>query len=134
MAKNQVTHPRSDETWMQLITKCRQSGLTDSEWCLRNEISKYSFYAAVRRLRKKAYALPEREKHPVMDLTAAPQDVVQIGIIPDPPSERSFELPVPAASTQPSMELAVQGIQVRIYNNVDPLLLDRMIVSLRSAL
>ena len=134
MAKNQVAHPRSDEVWMQLITKCRESGLTDSEWCLRNEISKNSFYEAVRRLRKKAYALPERNTHPFMDLTAATQDVVQIGILPDPPVEGAFELSVPAASNQPSMELVAHGIQVRIYNNIDPILLDRMIGSLRSSL
>ena len=29
---------RSEEEWMKLITSCRQSGLSDKEWCLVNEI------------------------------------------------------------------------------------------------
>ena len=44
---------RSDEEWMQLITSCRQSGLSDKEWCVFNGIVVSSFYNAVVRLRKK---------------------------------------------------------------------------------
>lgn len=35
---------RSDEEWMQLITSCRQSGLSDKEWCVSNGIVVSSFY------------------------------------------------------------------------------------------
>lgn len=34
---------RSDEEWMQLITSCRQSGLSDREWCASNNIVVSSF-------------------------------------------------------------------------------------------
>ena len=44
---------RSDEEWMQLITSCRQSGLSDKEWCVSNGIVVSSFYNGVVRLRKK---------------------------------------------------------------------------------
>ena len=29
---------RSDKEWMELITLCRQSGLSDSAWCMNNGI------------------------------------------------------------------------------------------------
>ena len=49
---------RSDEEWIQLITSCRQSGLSDKEWCASNGIVVSSFYNAVVRLRKKSLPDP----------------------------------------------------------------------------
>lgn len=130
MAKNQIQHPRSDETWMKLITESRQSGLTDAEWCLRNGVSKNSFYAAVRRLRKKAYALPERAPHPVLDLTTAAPDIVQIGIIPD--EEQLCQTVSPLRqSSGPAMEISIKGIDIRLYNDVSPALLTQTLTILK---
>ena len=39
---------------MDLVTECRQSGLTDAAWCNEHGISPSCFYNAVTRLRKKA--------------------------------------------------------------------------------
>jgi len=76
---------RSDQEWLDLITECRQSGLTDKDWCETNSIPVSSFYNAISRLRKKACEVPEREGSvPVMDLTSHKQDVVPISIVPDP--------------------------------------------------
>ena len=45
---------RSLDEWMDLVTECRQSGLTDAAWCNEHGISPSCFYNAVTRLRKKA--------------------------------------------------------------------------------
>ena len=73
---------RSDEEWFQLINECRRSGLSDSLWCKQQAIPVSSFFCAVRRLREKAYALPERERS--IDIVSNPlpcQDVVRIDIL-----------------------------------------------------
>ena len=44
---------RSLDEWMELVTECRQSGLTDVAWCNEHGISPSCFYNAVTRLRKK---------------------------------------------------------------------------------
>ena len=44
---------RSLDDWMELVTECRQSGLTDAAWCETQGISPSCFYNAVSRLRKK---------------------------------------------------------------------------------
>ena len=44
---------RSLDEWMELVTECRQSGLTDAAWCNEHGISPSCFYNAVARLRKK---------------------------------------------------------------------------------
>ena len=47
---------RSLDEWMELVTECRQSGLTDAAWCNEHGISPSCFYNAVTRLRKKLSA------------------------------------------------------------------------------
>ena len=41
---------RSLDEWMELVTECRQSGLTDAAWCNEHGISPSCFYNAVTRL------------------------------------------------------------------------------------
>ena len=75
---------RSMEEWMDLVTECRQSGLTDAAWCHEHGISPSCFYNAVTRLRKRACQIPEPVgKANTLDLTSHKQDVVQIAIEPE---------------------------------------------------
>lgn len=63
---------RSLGEWMEMITKCRCSGLSDAAWCKKNDIPPSSFYNAVSKLHRKACSLPERASdHNVVDLTAS---------------------------------------------------------------
>lgn len=74
---------RSLDEWMELVTQCRQSGLTDAAWCNEHGIfSPGCFYNEVIHLRKKACQVPEPAgKASTLDLTSSPkQDVVQIAI------------------------------------------------------
>ena len=75
---------RSLDEWMELVTECRQSGLTDAAWCNEHGISPSCFYNAVTRLRKKACQIPDPGgKASTLDLTSHKQDVVQIAIEPE---------------------------------------------------
>lgn len=61
---------RSLDEWMDLVTECRQSGLTDVAWCNEHGISPSCFYNAVTRLRKKACQIPDpAPKASTLDLT-----------------------------------------------------------------
>ena len=64
------TPGRSLEEWMELVTECRQSGLTDAAWCNEHGISPSYFYNAVTRLRKKVI-IPGLSEPPVRTLRAA---------------------------------------------------------------
>ena len=37
---------RTLDEWYELITKCRQSGLSDYRWCYQNGISRHAFNSA----------------------------------------------------------------------------------------
>ena len=66
---------RSLDDWMELVTECRQSGLTDAAWCKAQGISPSCFYNAVSRLRKKACQIPDPiGRANTLDLTSHKQD------------------------------------------------------------
>ncbi len=78
------TPGRSLDEWLELVTSCRQSGLTDAAWCHENGISPSCFYNAVSRLRKRACEIPEPSgKASTLDFTSHKQDVVRIAIEPE---------------------------------------------------
>ncbi|WP_024345824.1 IS66 family insertion sequence element accessory protein TnpA [Lacrimispora indolis] len=53
-----MTKAQKDEYWMDRIQKCRVSGLSDYAWCHQNGVSTSSFYYNIKRLRRKASAVP----------------------------------------------------------------------------
>lgn len=127
---------RSLDEWLLLITKCRQSGLTDAAWCKQHDISVSSFYNATSRLRKRACAIPDpvdRSATTMLDLTSQHQDVVKINIQPEgfrqntiQPAESSMYL-----DNSHTIELMMDGIFIKINNSADPFLLQQVIRMLR---
>ena len=83
MARTRTTH--STEEWMELITECRRSGMSDADWCRQNNIPTSSFYNAVCRLRKKACEIPvpsDDTAGRIVNPAAGSPDVVPIRIEP----------------------------------------------------
>ena len=77
---------RSDREWMEIISTCRSSGMTDADWCAENDISIHTFYGAVKRLRKRACEIP--------DATGSRQsghsnDVVRVSLVENGPHEKT---------------------------------------------
>ena len=118
---------RSLDEWMELVTECRQSGLTDAAWCNEHGISPSCFYNAVTRLRKKACQIPDpAPKDSSLELTSHKQDVVQIAIEP----ESSPAGLIPDNGNRPmhldnshTIEIEADGLLIRMSNEIKPLLL-----------
>lgn len=47
----------SPDEQFRLVTECRQSGLSDAQWCIKNGISPSSFYNWTSRLRQRGVEL-----------------------------------------------------------------------------
>ena len=101
---NQMSTTLNDEHWLNLITQCGSSGLTDCQWCIENGIPVSIFYYYVQALRKKACKVPE-----AVYAAAQKQEVVQI-----PLWERKQHSDTIALHT-PSICLEMQGIRIEIY-------------------
>lgn len=73
---------RNDDEWLDIITKCRTSGMSDRSWCASNGIVPSTFYYAIRRLQKKACMIPEHaptQFQPVQEVV--PIDLCQLDTI-----------------------------------------------------
>ena len=132
---NKRTPRRSLEEWMDLVTECRQSGLTDAAWCHEHGISPSCFYNAVTRLRKSACQIPDPVgKASTLDLTSHKQDVVQIAIEPEQapaaviPDNRTASIYLDNSHT---IEIEAKGIRIRMSNTVQPMLLKILMESLK---
>ena len=133
---------RTLDEWYTLVTQARQSGLTDSEWCRRNNVNRDTFNNAIKRLRKKAFALPNRfHPNPAPDITSseiAPlrQEVVRVGVMR--PEALTECLPNSVNQLHPadpgSIEISLSNARILISNGADPYLVSQTIAALRSCL
>ena len=126
------TPGRSLDEWMELVTACRQSGLTDAAWCHEHGISPSCFYNAVTRLRKRACQIPDPSgKASTLDLTSHKQDVVQIAIEPD---QSPAELISMEQNNSHTIEIEASGLRIRMSNAVQPVLLRTLMDALKESI
>lgn len=119
-------HPkRTDEEWMDIIQTCRTSGMSDKDWCTEHHISPSKFYYHIRRLRAKAYEIPDLTKSPVhhpkqevipfsVDGTCLQENrspAVQERIVPDIPQAAGI------IQDEPAIRLTIGHCCVDIFNN-----------------
>ena len=128
---------RSLDEWMELVTACRQSGLTDAAWCHENEISPSCFYNAVSRLRKRACEIPEPSvKDSTLDLTSHKQDVVRIAIEPDNTPEELVSMKRNSSlylDNSHTIEIEANGLRIRMSNDIQPVLLKTLMDVLKGS-
>ena len=70
----------SDEKWLDLISECRSSGLSDKDWCMEHQIGISTFYYHVKRLRNKACSIPPATVGAV--IPCQKQEVVELNFNP----------------------------------------------------
>ncbi|MDO4463985.1 MAG: IS66 family insertion sequence element accessory protein TnpB [Bacillota bacterium] len=129
---------RSDEEWFRIINECRRSGLSDSQWCKQHDIRESTFFCAVSRLRKKAYAIPNRDKSiDILPDSLPKQEVVRIDIDPEPlqlsKPEPMQVMPATYLDNSHTIEIDVHGINIRVFNSVDRELLKTVLSALGGA-
>jgi hypothetical protein len=111
----------------QLITECRQSGLTDRQWCIEQGLSPSTFYNWIKRLLKSSSvelppSIAKYEPQPLLR-----QEVIKVNVIPD---TKVLQLPSETHSDAP-IEILFSGIQIRIRNNADAGLIADTVKALR---
>ena len=112
---------------IRLINECRQSGMTDAEWCRENGIAVSTFYNWVSRCRK---AAAEQIPAPNYGHHADPlpkQDVVPIDIVPDhlPEQHAASQMQQMYLDNSHTIEVTMKDVIIRISNDADPVLLTR---------
>lgn len=122
----------------QLIMECRNSGLTDFQWCKEHEIHPGTFYNWVSRLRKKACCEIPESISKVEPTPLPTQEVVRLNFNPKAEKPESMFL-VQTALENPSrisevsarIEILLGNATIRIANDVDSVILDRVLSLVR---
>ena len=103
---------RSLDDWMEMVTACRQSGMTDADWCAEHGIAPSSFYNAVTRLRKQACQIPDPiKKVSTLDLTSRKQDVVRIAKEPENSPEELLPNPMDSSMYLDNSYTIIAGLR-----------------------
>ena len=111
---------RKDEQ-LRLIMECRQSGLSDYQWCQKQGINAGTFYNWVSKLRKNGYTIPDPQSKNCG--TAVTQDVVRVDLVSEDlsgPVIGQNTCP-PALNTEPvvAAELVSGNVILRFFNGAD---------------
>lgn len=118
----------------QLIMECRNSGISDYQWCKEHGIHPGTFYNWVSRLRKKACCkIPES----ISGETPSPapvQEVVRLNLHSEPMIQEPAVLtppvlqdPIRASEISAIIEISLGNATIRIANGTEPAMLDRIL-------
>ena len=127
--------PMSEQ--IRLITECRQSGLTDADWCREHNIAPSTFYNWVSRCRKASAGKIADPHYGHTETPRAKQDVVPVSVVPDHfPAQEPDRLSVTDLHLDNShtIEVVMSNLTIRVNNEADPVLLTRMIRLLRETI
>lgn len=121
----------SSNEQFQLIMECRQSGLSDYQWCQMNDINPGTFYNWINRLRKRGMVIPMSSDQGKK--TSSPlQEVVRVNLIPDSASvpapmqveQNTCIVPDLATKELPTVEILIGNATIRFFNNTDKNLIE----------
>lgn len=128
--------PMSEQ--LKLINQCRQSGMTDADWCRENGISPSSFYNWVSRCRKAASNQIQEPSYGHLESPRPKQDVVPVDIVsesqPEPVTTSAFTQHNLNLDNSHTIEISIKDLKIRIANETDPILLSRTLHMLREFL
>ena len=124
---------RSLDEWMELVTECRQSGMTDADWCRENDIAVSTFYNWVSRCRKAAADQIPAPNCGHCEIPHSKQDVVPIDIVSDHLPEQHIASQMSQTNLDHShtIEVSMNDVTIRISNDADPVLLTRTLRLIR---
>ena len=119
---------------LQLIMECRNSGLSDYQWCKEHGIHPGTFYNWVSRLRRKACCEIPESISKAEPLPAPVQEVVRLNVHSKAADPELMLLcqPAPASPTciadiPASIEISLGNATIRIANGTDLAILNRVL-------
>ena len=117
------------EDQIRLIMECRQSGLSDFQWCEQNGVHPGNFYNWVSKLRKSGYTFPESTAK--SNATPNRQEVVKLDLVrdwePSPIIEQNVSIPTISSESIVAAELVMGNVTLRLYNNANEQLIEKTI-------
>lgn len=108
----------------ELIMECRNSGLSDYQWCKKNGVSPSTFYGWVMQVKNHNSIVPEPSEKTTYTPTDKP-DIVRLDIVEAPSS--SYISSASNKGTYHAIEITLGKSVIKISNDINPLLLSNII-------
>lgn len=122
----------------QYVSECRNSGLTDREWCEENGINIHTFYSWVNRIRNSSDMVIPESTAADEDAIKKHQDVVKVDILSDIMVRNGSTEPVSSHRSTDvsgySIEICLPTGTVKFSNSADPQLAACILRSMRGTL
>ena len=119
----------STDEQFRLIMECRQSGLSDYQWCKVNDINPSTFYNWINRNRKSGMEIPLSSDKK----TSTPlQEVVKVNLVPQSTSVSApiqveqntcIDTDLPTREL-PAVEILIGNATIRFFNSTDKSLIE----------
>ena len=121
---------RTDDEWMELITRCRRSGLSDDRWCREHGIPVSTFYRHVKILRQKACDVPVSVKENI----SPKQEVVPVQVTDIQDLGRTKTgFPMPESGVgEPAVHIYLGSACIDVMNHADATLLSAAVMALKT--
>ena len=121
---------RTDDEWMELITRCRCSGLSDDRWCREHGIPVSTFYRHVKILRQKACDVPVSVKENI----SPKQEVVPVQVTDIQDLGRTKTgFPMPESGVgEPAVRIYLGSACIDVMNHADATLLSAAVMALKT--
>ena len=118
---------------IRIINECRQSGMTDADWCRENGIAVRTFYNWVSRCRKTAADQIPTPNYGHCEIPRSKQDVVPVDIVSDRLAEQRIASQMRQTNLDNShtIEVSMNDVIIRISNDANPALLTRTLRLIR---
>ena len=107
-----------------MIMDCRNSGLSDFQWCKQHSISPSTFYGWVKQVRKHNCDIPD----PAGLETYAPDtkpDVVRLDVIEE--SKNSYASTTKPETLSCAIEISIGSATIKISNDINPALFSNLL-------
>jgi hypothetical protein len=135
-----MNKPRTLEQWKKIVQTARESGLTDKDWCIENDVNVNTFYYNVKRLRKLSCEPPRQKQLPEAN-EAPPQPVVPVEIIDEPmgasvqknlPSTSEYKIHDRRDAEEQASVIQIEGygLQISITNRASTNLVEALVGAL----
>lgn len=104
---------------IRFIMECRQSGLSDYQWCRQNNINPGNFYNWVSKLKKSGYTFPDSATKSCAKANV--QEIVKVDLVESVVSETEQNAILPEISSEGKLaaELQIGNITLRLFNGAD---------------
>ena len=116
-----------------LIMECRNSGLSDYQWCKANHVSSSTFYGWTQQLKKSGVQLPECANIDTYAPSAIP-DVVKLEISPDVVPTKTTSVNAAQSINNYAVEITLGEASIKISNDVSHSLLSTIIACIGGSL